>query len=678
MAFTLITVGALSVAIDLGDPIGEADGLIVTTTLRLTTSTTYNEDIYINTGGHLIIDPGVVVRMGSGYKIYVQDGKLSILGGVNNMARIWGNGVTWGGIEADEDATVIMYNCEIKWADVGLNVIGSGHSGSSGSIQVNRTSFLVCETGITLNGGGRTGPFKCRIWDTYITNVNRGIEVVNGYDNFIVEDLDIFDADEMGVFVSGVQGNIVRNVTVGDSTFGITFGMLNGPITIDNNTIRDCKIGLNGGFFSKVTISNNSVFATEKGIWIGLTDGNMIENNIISVITGTTRAPIELESGTPATTIRKNILSGCGPMMIINGSAAGHIITDNLLTNLTDRMYIDSNGDGYCDNDVRADGSASAWVKNCRTSVVPKRASPVSPTYVNPAQTVSNAAQGSRWVMLSDIKGLGPKSLESREIYHTKLPYFDRSVYLEGQEKEFLIFYPAACTQDTEFNTVSNAGISNLTIKEGATTVMISDSDNITISDIDAFGYNTFLMGMDIDSSQDVTISGVYLSSTQYYGLNISDSDRISIENSRITHPTGKGIFMETSFDVEADNVTVSLADEPALYSVKSGFSWNGSELGSKQESIVMYNSDDCVLSYIEPRTYNPQDRLMVVTDCQGTQIIDCEFQMGFRTYDFYGIDLYGDIQDTIIEGTLFIANAGHAFETFAVTVRGNFHGRCR
>ncbi|MGA1848627.1 MAG: NosD domain-containing protein [Thermoplasmatota archaeon] len=661
-------------------PTTKVSAVEITTPTDITTNTNYNEDVIIKDGGILRIHPGVIIRMGVGNKIFVEDGELSIWGNITHKTWVQTSASGyWGGIQTNIDSKLTLDKVELRFAEVGINCMGTGNALSSGSISITNTSFSTCTSGIILSGNGQPSPFKCIIRDNSIMNSDVAIELTTNYDGVKIENNQIYGAFDYGMAINGVERARILNNTFDECRFGFyMMGFFNYPSYIDNNTLRDCRIGLFGGFVAKIRITNNSILASEKGIVMGLTNENLIENNIITVISDVIHFPIEIESGSPATIIRNNILSACDPVMRVNGTASNHVIYNNLFTNLTDKMYIDALGDGFVDRDVLIPGSAVAKAKNCRTSVfqVGDGAGPES--FVNPAQAANLAMPGAELLMISDPKGYGPKRLDDRHIYHTGLPQIFNPMTFIGEEREHLIFRPAACAADTLVDSTTGVQLSNFTIMTGAMGVSVIRSNDVTLKDISSYTYETpYLQGFRIDDCTDVKVEGVYLSNSFGYGINITDSDMVRIEDTRIVGARDIGIHMERSGGIEIQNTSVNIIDRYGLHAIRSSFLWNGSEIMSRNEGVVMDSCFASTLSNLTIWTPNTNDRGVLIIDSEGTRFENCEISMGYHNVDYKGIVMEGAVQRTTIYNCRFIGNQGNSKEMRALDVIGNFtHSR--
>jgi len=675
--FVILIVGSLAVNIDLlSGSTGSVSALEITTPTDITTNTNYNEDIMIKDGGILRIHPGVILRMGAGYRIIVEDGELYIKG--NTTHQTWvqtSSSGYWGGIQSNIDSKVTIDRAQLRFAEIGVNCLGTGNSLSTGSVSITNTSFTTCTQGIVLNGNAQSAPFKCTIRDNSILNSDTAIDLNTNYDGVCIENNQVYNSFDNGLMISGVEGTNIRNNTFDGCRYGMAMmGFFNEPTQIRNNTIRECNIGILGAFVGKIQITNNSILASEKGIYMGLTNENLIENNIITVISDATRYPIEMESSSPKTIIRDNILSACGPVMYVNGSASNHLIYNNLFTNLTGDRYIDPLGDGFVDTDVPIPGSAGAFARTCRTSIFQTGEGAGLESFVNPAQAANHAVAGSKLLMVSNPSGYGPKDLEERHIYHTELPQITRSLTFIGEEREHLIFKPAACTPDTFVDSARDVGLHNFTILGGSIGIMVSRSSNVTLKDIGSYSHGSpYLQGFRIDRSTDVKVDDVYLSYSFGYGINITDSDIVRIQDTRIVGARDIGIHMENSGGVHLENTSVNIIDRHGLHAIRSSITWNGSEIMSMKEGIVM---DSCFASFFSNLTIwtpNTNDRGIHIKDSQGTHFEYCDISMGYHNVDYQGIMLEGAAQRTTIYNCRFIGNLGNSNEMRALNVMGNF-----
>ena len=661
----------------MNDTIVEADGLVITGPTTWTSDQTYHEDVTIQAGGSLTINPGVNVYMGSGDKIIVDDGTLIIKGEWNKRVRfsLASAPDLWGGIEARKDANVIIDKAEIRFARTGVMVLGAGHSGTSKSISVTNTSFVTCDNGVVMDGNGEIGPFKCTFRDNNIGNSDYSISLRNFYDGVTIENNYIYSCFDYGIRIYESKNVKVLNNTISDSRFGITPGFIDSGITlIENNTIRDTKVGLNGGFLigGHTAIRNNSFFCSEKGIWMGIMNRTLIENNTVTVMGYYAKYPIEVASGSPPTVIKDNILSACKRTMMINGTAEDHIIYDNLLLNLTDSAFVDSDGDGYCDTDPLIPGSANTYAKKCRTSVY-HLGNPTT-TYVNPAQAAEHAPAGSKLMMISNPSGYGPKELENRQIYHTKMPIITKPMHLIGEEKEMLVFYPGECMDSPRIENTDNAGITNVTVEDGIYAAKVENSHNITLKGFNVWAYDDpYFNGFDIDGGIDVLIEDCYLQKNWEYGLNITDSTRVQMRDSSIVSSEDLGIYIENSRGISLENTTSRLGDTNAMIAKDSVVHWKDSDIQSLDDGIVMVNCPGSTLSKLEVHTVNTNDYGIRLTDSPMVSITDCKISMGYHNVDYTGIMLRGNSAGCVIHHCQFVGNPGNPNDINPVNFTGEF-----
>ncbi|MFW3145619.1 MAG: right-handed parallel beta-helix repeat-containing protein [Thermoplasmatota archaeon] len=674
---TLLSAGFLGMVVF----VDETDGLTITSNVTWASDQSLTEDVFIQSGGQLTINAGVKVNMGNGNRIVVNDGTLIAQGQWNNRIYFSLSEAPnlWGGIELNEDAHAVIDKAEIRFASVGIKVLGAGHSGTTNSVSITNTSFITCTKGVYMDGSSETGPFKCTFRDNNIGTADYSVDINFGFNGVAIENNEIYSCFENGILVQQSTGVRIMNNTITDSRFGITAGFIGGGVTlVENNTLRNVKIGMNGAFLAGgyTKILNNSFFCTEKGIWMGLMSDILIENNTITVLGDLARYPIEIESGTPASVVKNNILSACPYTMMINGTAGNHIIYGNLLLNLTDSGFIDNDGDGYCDMDPLLQGTAGAYAKKCRTSIHHVGSSPPTTTYVNPAQAAKYAPSGSTLFMISDPASYGPKALEKRHIYHTNLPVITRPMHFIGEEKEMLVFYPGACMDSPMIENTNNAGIENVTVEDGIYTVRVDNSNNITLKNIDSWAYDDpFFDGIDINGGTDILIEGCSLQKSYYCGLNISDSNRIEVRNTNFILPELQGIYVENSRSVFFDNVECRLPDVNGLVAKDSDIHWDGSEINSRDDAVVIDNCPGSSLSNLEIRSLNTNDVAVRIHDSPGVIIDHCDIQMAYHIVDYKGIILTGDDQDLKIDGCIFIGSDLDMNGKRAIYGTGNISG---
>ncbi|MEA3560028.1 MAG: right-handed parallel beta-helix repeat-containing protein, partial [Candidatus Thermoplasmatota archaeon] len=517
--------------------------------------------------------------MAVGNGIYVEDGTLEILGQPNR--KVWMQTITagtWSGIYANEDSTIKIRWADIRFADTGLELMGTGHSASSGSVAVNNTSFTTCTTGILADANGYSPPFNFTFKDNSLSNSDNSVYLGNGYNGITIENNNFYKAKKTGIYTTGVGSLRIRNNTLTECQYGIQMGMTITENIVENNTVSNCYIGFLGAFLGNAKFMNNSIFTKSKGIFMPLVVDLLIENNTVTSIGGFYDVPIEISDDDGLSTIKNNILSGCGPMIVANGSTPLHYdIYDNLLLNLTELKYVDSMGDGFVDIDVPCAGSVGAKARTCRTSVFYTNQPGIVESYVTPKQASEHARVGSTLKMISNPVGYGPKNLEAREIYHTQLPVIEWPMNFTGEEMEMLIFQPGVCMPSASIQDTSYAGLNNFTVKGGITTVNVVNSNNVSLFNIRSLGHTSnSLRGAYIDGSQDITIEDCLFKTNYDYSLSITSSRRISITDSSITNPLSFGVRISDSVDVKGDNTSITFTNHIGMYCDGSQVSWNG------------------------------------------------------------------------------------------------------
>lgn len=680
--FPLFMTGSFALMISIDNTmVEEADGLLITGPVTWNTDRTFNEDVTISSGGSLTIAPGVEVKMGGDNRILVNDGSLIIRGNKNNKVYLTmtSGGPRWGGIQADEDSNIVIYNAEIKFAAIGMDIKGTGHSATLNSLSVNDTRFLYCATAVILDADGQTGPFKCTFRGNRIEGGDEGIRIINGYSDVAIENNEISYCNELGIFFSASHNLRLLNNTITVADYGIQFGMMSsGRTLIENNTIWKTKIGLFGAFISEspALIRNNSLFCTEKGIYMGLMNGVLIENNTVTVLGDRAYYPIEVSSGDPPTVIKDNILSACYRTMLINGTAENHTIYNNLLVNLTDQRYLDNDGDGFCDADPMVPGTAGAIARNCRTSVHHMGAPAPSTTYVNPAQAAEFAPSGSKLKMITNPAGFGPKGMEKRYIYHTEMPVITRPMHLIGEEGGKLFFNPGPCMDSPRIENTHHAGIHNVTVDDGIYTVWVKNSHNISFDNIRTWAYeDPNFNGFDIDDSNDVTIEDCEFSQCWNYCINVSGSRRVTISDIISSWAHDLIVYIQGSEDVLIDNVTSWFTHGNSIVARRSEFHLNGSRLGAPETVVDMIDCPGSSLTNSQIRTGGSSRVGIKMVDSPGTHLYDLRINSINITVDHTQILMEGDCRRTVIDECIIYGNSIGAEDEVLIKVRGNFTG---
>ncbi|MFO8050169.1 MAG: right-handed parallel beta-helix repeat-containing protein [Thermoplasmatota archaeon] len=661
------------------DPIGEAEGLDITGLTVLNTNTNYYENVTIKSGGILRIMPGVTVGMAAGCGIYVEDGRLEALGQPNNRARIQTlDPDLWNGIYANEDSTVLISWGEIRFAERGLDLMGTGHSGSAGSVKVNYTVFTTCTRGLSANANGYSSPFDLQFKNNSLSHPDYAVYLENAYHGVSIENNRIYSAKKSGIYTNGVGSVHISNNTFTECHYAVQAGMTDTEIIVENNTVYNCYVGFLGVFLGNAKFLNNSLFTRSKGIFMPLVADLLIENNTVTSINGKFDIPIEIydDSG-GLSTIKNNILSGSGPMIMANSSSPANFdIYDNLLLNLSEVRYIDSTGDGFVDIPVPCAGTSGARARSCRTSVFYVNQPGIVESYVTPKQASEHARVGSTLKMISNPAGYGPKNLERREIYHTLLPVIEWPMNFTGEEKENLIFYPGTHMNYATVDSTYHSGLSNFTVRSGPVSVKVVGSHNVTLSNIDCHTYDLPVQaGISVIKSRDVTIRNCITSYSFLYGINIGRSERVVIRDTSIWIPQSIGVNIQDSSDIKADNVSVRISNDIGIRSNNSQIYCNGSEIMGKNMAVILEESYDSTFSNCEFRTPDTASETVVIEDTRNTLIEGSMFHIGYKNSDIYGLHLTRDAQGTVVESCLFSGDEGHLNTIAGIFSDGNISG---
>lgn len=297
--------------------------------------------------------------------------------------------------------------------DRDLTVIDGGGSGYVATISNNNTTFK----NITLRNGGPSGIGGAGL---YITAANfntidncratgnaAGIFLYNGASNNTVQNCIAADNFEIGINVGDFRGqrnnrvlnNKVYNnvkfgicgavttdgtVCIGNEASGHEYGIAAEWTTwiIENNIVSNSKTGILLFHGMNCIARNNTVSATERGIWLcySSTYGNLVENNDVQAIGSSIGEAISLENAARNNIIRNNKVHGSLVGMNMLGSANkvyGNTLVDNVLQardngsgNLwyengrgngwSDYTGIDANGDGIGDIPYNIPGTSES------------------------------------------------------------------------------------------------------------------------------------------------------------------------------------------------------------------------------------------------------------------------------------------------------------------------------
>ncbi|MGA1793294.1 MAG: right-handed parallel beta-helix repeat-containing protein [Thermoplasmatota archaeon] len=655
-------------------PPEKTSGLEITTTIDILVDSSFSENIIIRSGGHLRIHPGVTVSFDAGKGIVVEDGTLTVWGNDTETTTLKPTGyVDWLGIFAGPNAVVYLNKTQVQDAEVGVDCYGTGSQVTGGSVSIIDCEFLYCPSSIRLDAFGYPAPFNSVIQGNQLKYGDYGIKISNGYDGITVQDNTIPYASIEGVRIQDCEGVLLEHNHVTGGKRGIIVGLSYGdPIRISNNTVIDSRIGLTGVMLSGLEVKNNTFIAAEKAIMMGFCSGNLIENNIINSMGDRGNdAALEIQSSSPPTIIRDNIISAKGHLLWVNGSDVDHVIYDNLLTNLSGTDHIDNDGDGYADSGTIAPGTAYAPVKYCRVSVYNRNTK--GQNFVSPEHAASYASSGSTFDVITNHSSFGPKNVQYRYIYYYEPPHFTKSIDLIGQEKENLVFQPSKGQLD--FISASNAGLSNATIYFLNEPIMIDGCNNITLKSL-TIKANMDSRGMDIMKSQDIQLEDLEFDMCRDYGLTITYSDRVSIRNSFVGAFSGIGLFIDNSTGINGQGCHIFAEHGTAIHATVSEFRLNGTYVNGFDQATVFDRCWDIRLEKAEMgNDYYSSQSVIELINSPGTVISECEMYLSYRRNSNSGIMVTGDGQDIIIEDCLFDGYYSSRKSLTAVYSSGNVSG---
>ncbi len=630
----------------------QASAVVIDSTQHISGDAIYYDDIYVQSGGHLIIDPGVTVQMDSGKGIFVEDGTLTVSGNETAWATITSTpGNTWAGIESLPDSTIVLDVARIKNADTGLESLSTGEIGQESSLRVVNSSFSNFNIGLNMLGGAISGPVDVTVLGNMFSNGLYGIHVNSGYDGITIQENHFTSMEEMSLIcIDTADMNLIGNQIYGGK-IGIGFNTASSHQNlVENNTLYNSDIGFYGVAITGLQLKNNSIMAYDKGVTLDSALDTLIENNtIMSLNFKGNNAGIEIDNTSPPTIIKDNIISSRRYLMRINGSALDYDIYNNHLTNLSDPMYIDTDGDGYTDANVRAPGTASAWIRMCRTAVVP--VGTTGPTYATPAQAAAYGSPGTTYLILTNATTHGPKNVVYRFIYYFDMPHFESGVKLEGQERENLILWPVS--DHVTFNGANGAALKNATIYHQDEPLHVLNSDWITLSNLHLFnGRNQG--GIYIELSTEVLLEEIKTEQVIDFAISIMDCERVTIRDSFLESDLGSAVIMEASTGIVGQDTPVSGPGGVGIAAIDSSFSWTGSTIFSGDEAVIIDSCHNTSLNGIELSNSIFEDNLLLVQNSPDLSIVDCSFNLYHRAASTSAIRVEGDSQEMLVTGCRF------------------------
>lgn len=213
-----------------------------------------SNDVVVNSGVTLTIEPGVEVRFGDGFSLTV-NGRLKAEGTINRTIKFTSNSLTpaagdWETILFNGTASSFLKYCIIEYGKSGITV-------EDGSIDVENCVIKSnSQDGVTINGGS--------------------VVIRNG---------NVTGNLGSGIFVAGGSQITIQDCEISSNGDGIAFsGDLTGEISISRNKIKANKnagISYEAEIYSCSSILNNTISANFYGIYIASNTSTYITRNYI-------------------------------------------------------------------------------------------------------------------------------------------------------------------------------------------------------------------------------------------------------------------------------------------------------------------------------------------------------------------------------------------------------------
>jgi parallel beta-helix repeat protein len=215
------------------------------------------DDVYVENGANLTIDPGVEVLFNDGYGLYINNGTLNASGTSSSMIKFTTNSTSpwpgnWTAIQVNLKGKATIRYCNITYATYGIYLYQS-----SGNI----------------------------IQNNNISDNSYGIYLYQSSGN-VIQNSNISDNSYYGIWLDGSSGNDIQNNSISDNDWrGVTLYSSHDNIIL-NNTIRDSSIfyGLHLSSSENNNISLNRIYSNGiHGIYLQvLSHNNIITKNNIS------------------------------------------------------------------------------------------------------------------------------------------------------------------------------------------------------------------------------------------------------------------------------------------------------------------------------------------------------------------------------------------------------------
>jgi hypothetical protein len=235
-----------------------------------------SNNVTINSGATLTIEPGAEVRFGGDFSLIV-NGRIVANGTKDKMIRFTTNdpthNTTWRTIELNGPQASFFINCVVEYGTNGTTV-------ENGRMEI-QDSFVESNSGngIVLNSGSAS------IRNCEITNNNlTGILIANGTQ--ITIDNNILSSNGEAIRISGGTQVTAKNNAVTSNDDGIILmDHLIGSIDIEQNNITLSKqsgVILESDSYGNITIIKNRIYANSNGFLVSTNTSTYITRNYIS------------------------------------------------------------------------------------------------------------------------------------------------------------------------------------------------------------------------------------------------------------------------------------------------------------------------------------------------------------------------------------------------------------
>jgi len=241
-----------------------------------------SNNVTVNQGATLTIEPGVYVRFGGDFSLIV-NGRIVANGTAERNIHFTTNDpsstVAWETIEINGTQPSLFINCIIEGARNAVTL-------DNGSLDIQNSVIRSnSENGITLNGGALT------IQNSELANDSLSAINVAGGDLVSIEN-NIIDSNGNGVLIAGGDQVDVHNNVIASNGNGLLItGQLNGTTDIRQNEISSSKqngILLEADTLGNTVITENNITSNNCGLFISANastyiTGNYISNNTVGI-----------------------------------------------------------------------------------------------------------------------------------------------------------------------------------------------------------------------------------------------------------------------------------------------------------------------------------------------------------------------------------------------------------